>query len=293
MRGAKLSVSSRGEGAIGCRVCTQRVTDLQTFRLANHGHHGNIQAILVEVSRRCRLRPSIVNQGDLESWLVASHRATRKALGLPDDWWPNARNGEQAYASAWALAFFLTATKERCFARKLRVACSASESTKPLNAKVLKELWKTDDMQEHQDEQVLVDYSVHNWASSNPVQLTGESEAFAQHRIDSELTADSYGWDFFKLLVVPSSSRLFFARVGGLGGVSAADRCEGLSKTLIELVDWYGAALLRPHDELGVVIIPSSKKERSAGRILFLERGRLRSAALSERSIEFMETKNS
>ncbi len=224
-----------------------------------------------------------MDHDEVEKWLLDAKKTTQTVLNLANDWWPITSGDEQARASAWALAFFLTAANARCSAPTLIAACSASEASKPHNSKVLKALW-TKPGREHQEEQVLVDFSVHNWDASNPIQMTGESEANASQRTDDQLSPNSYGWDFYKLLLVPSASRLFFARVGGDGGVSAGERCKLLAKTLIELVDWYAPALLRPHDEVGVVIVPSAKNSLEDGFVLTLERGRLRPSALSEQT---------
>jgi hypothetical protein len=222
----------------------------------------------------------LMEKKELEQWFKDGRAQALQLLNLPADWWPTTQGDEQAKASAWALAFFLLAAKDRCSAPKLMAACSASQATKPLNATVLQALWSAAGTRDHQEEQVLVDFSVHNWDASNPIQITGESETNAQQLVDDQLTANSYGWDFYKLLLVPSSTRLFFARVGGDGGLSAADRCDRLAQTLIGLVDWYGPALLRPHDELGAIIIPSAKGERQRSLVLWLDRGRLRKAPI-------------
>ncbi|RYZ45981.1 MAG: hypothetical protein EOO72_02980 [Myxococcaceae bacterium] len=106
---------------------------------------------------------------------------------------------------------------------------------------------------------------------------------FAQHPIlDSEdLTSDDYSWDFYKLLLIPSQTRLFAARVGSCRGVDFRTRRELLTKRLENLIDQYGAAFLRPSDELGAVIIPSAKRDIEKTRILWTDRGRLKTKIIS------------
>jgi hypothetical protein len=125
---------------------------------------------------------------------------------------------------------------------------------------------------------VLVDFSVHNWEASSPIQLTGESESGPYHGTGDSLESnkDDYSWDFYKLLVMPSTTRLFFARVGRTKGSAIPERIEALVTTLQGLIDWYAPALLRPHDELGVVLVPSRRAFVSETRVLWLDRGRLK-----------------
>jgi hypothetical protein len=217
-----------------------------------------------------------MNKGELEKWLTTARKSTIEQLDLDPNWWPMTRGSEQANASAWAMAFFIHAALDRCSGKSLAAACSAGDK-KEQNEKILKALWTSGSARTHEKEQVLVDFSVHNWNASSPVQLTGESETYASHGVGDSLTsADDYSWDFYKLLVVPSATRLFFARVGGAGGEGAVDRCSKLAMTLVQLVDWYGTALLRPHDELGAVIVPSSKRAHAETIVLWSDRGRLR-----------------
>ncbi len=217
-----------------------------------------------------------MERAEIEEWLISSRQVVGQQQGLPDEWWPTTNADGQARASAWALAFFVQGALDTCSAPTLEMACSAGAS-KPLNRRVIDDMWIDGTARTHVESQVLVDFSVHNWEASSPVQVTGESETYASHGVgDSLSTSDDYSWDFYKLLVIPSATRLFFARVGGHGGESSEDRCQQLAATLVGLVDWYGPALLRPHDELGVAIVPSAKKNRTEAIALWLDRGRLR-----------------
>jgi hypothetical protein len=222
-----------------------------------------------------------MNQVELETWLTKGYSTAKAALVLNDGWWPMTKGKRQAEATAWAFAFFLHAALDRCSGPSLTAACSAGDA-KEGNEEVLARLWTNTPGRLHQPGQVLVDFSIHNWGAANPIQLTGESEMNAQHGVGDSLEGDDdYSWDFYKLLLIPSTTRLFVARVGGRDGHSAGYRCEQLAATLESLIDFYAPALLRPHDELGAVIISSAKRDRARSQVLWLDRGRLRRAPIS------------
>ena len=63
------------------------------------------------------------------------------------------------------------------------------------------------------------------------------------------------------------------------------ERRRRLMRCLEDLVDQYGAAFLRPHDELGAVIIPTAKRDIALTTILWTDRGRLRSHVISPMSL--------
>jgi hypothetical protein len=62
------------------------------------------------------------------------------------------------------------------------------KSTSYLGRITLDKLWIAPPGRIHQSQQVLVDFSVHNWNASSPIQLTGESETHAQHEVEGSLT---------------------------------------------------------------------------------------------------------
>lgn len=223
-----------------------------------------------------------MNKVEIEGWLWSARDAVKNHLGLGEAWWPmtntTGHTDRQAQASAWALAFFITAARERCSGASLKAAChvGGENDVNSYRQTLLTQLWLGGE-RDHSQHEVLVDFSVHNWNAANPIQLTGESETYPSHGTgDSLERPDDYSWDFYKLLVVPSVTRLFFARVAGHGGVDAVTRVIQLTKTLQGLVDFYGPALLRHHDELGAVVVPASSTAATDTRILWLERGRLR-----------------
>jgi len=152
---------------------------------------------------------------------------------------------------------------------------SAAWKSNPGRWKVVEALWGTDDMALSPHE-VLLDFSVHNW-KRKVFLITGESEVAPLHGVgDPVTTDDDYSWTF-KLLAVQSPIRLFFARVGTEDRrVTVAKRIADLERSLTALVNkWYSGQLLRPDDELGVVILSSSKEAAHASRILYLVEGKL------------------
>lgn len=222
-----------------------------------------------------------MNVEEIETWLRDAHTKVVGLLELKADWWPTTTGHGQAQSSAWATAFFVVAALDRCWAPNLVAA--RNKGTDDLNKKVIDKFWVSGAERTHEQSEVLVDFAVHNWDAASPIQITGESEMHAAHGVgDSMGSADDYSWDFYKLLVIPSITRLFVARVGSRDGESATKRCLQLAQTLAGLVDWYGPALLRPHDELGAVIMPSTVSEQSATIIMWLDRGRLKHRTISK-----------
>ena len=177
-----------------------------------------------------------------------------------------------------AYMFFLEAALTRCSGQKLTVAANAKDGG--MERRVIDQHWLSPPARDHSPHEVLVDFSVHNWDAASPIQLTGESEAYPYHGVKDSLSAkdDDYSWDFYKLLVMPSATRLFFARVGSKRAtkVPVADRIHELGVSLQGLIDWYAPALLRPHDELGAIIMPSKRSFAAETRVLWLDRGRLK-----------------
>jgi hypothetical protein len=218
-----------------------------------------------------------MTQDELDRWLRTAHAAVVTHLGLKRDWWPTSQTG----ASAWAVAFFVKAARDRCRGKKLWAHCDVGKKNQK-NQEIIDKLWRTRPGREHGPEEVLVDFSVHNWDADNPIQLTGESEMYPSNGVGHSLERpDDYSWDFYKLLLMPSSTRLFIARVAGDKGQSAEPRSSALGNSLASLVDWYGSALLRPHDELGAMILPASKAINDKTLLLWLDQGRLRRAPVS------------
>ncbi|MGE4164097.1 MAG: hypothetical protein AB7G23_20410 [Vicinamibacterales bacterium] len=225
-----------------------------------------------------------MNKAEIVNWLRQGRDALVAEHNLDANWWPMTTAGDhQARTTAWALSMFIHAARNRCSGPLLTAECHANNDQPLSRAMVLRD-WTLPGVREHDHSEVLVDFSVHNWEASSPIQLTGESETHVSHGVAGDLNNDDndYAWDFYKLLIVPSWSRLFFARVSGRDGASAADRCDTLATTLVTMVDRYGPAFLRPHDELGAAIIPSAKTQREQAVILWSERGRLRRELIGE-----------
>ncbi len=197
-----------------------------------------------------------------------------------DSWWPN-EMGDQSKATLWALATFVTAAKARCVGADLVAACGMGDgaSAKKKQA-LLSEHWESHTVHEKrgvQNTEILVDFSVHYPEAASPIQFTGESEMFMRHGVGDRMTTeDDYSWDFYKLLVVPSATRLFMARVGTLDGVSDVQRCGDLARSLRTIVDRFAVTYLRPHDEIGAFIFPSGKRIYQESWVAWSDRGRLR-----------------
>jgi hypothetical protein len=216
-----------------------------------------------------------MNRTEIEDRLWTSRERMIATLGLAADWWPNTTAQGNDACTPFAMSFFIDFALDRCVGQKLTLAANSGERLDP-RQRTIEALWNNA-AREHSTNEVLVDFSVHNWDAASPIQLTGESEMHPYHGVgDSLTTADDYSWDFYKLLVVPSATRLFCARVGRSAGRGATDRINDLLSTLQGLIDLYGPALLRPNDELGGVLLPSRRSLAPETRVFWLDRGRLR-----------------
>jgi hypothetical protein len=67
---------------------------------------------------------------EIEGWLWASRLRAIAQLGFDAGWWPMTNTtghaNRQGEASAWALAFFLQASLDRCFGKRLTAACNTA-----------------------------------------------------------------------------------------------------------------------------------------------------------------------
>lgn len=209
---------------------------------------------------------------EIEEWLWAARDEARKAVAPDDDyWWPTSNN-ENDSATAWATAFFITAACKKLGAPTGRGIWMAKHGEDSGRMRVLNSLW-TSQAGQHEARQVLVDFSVNDWAQASPLLLTAESEVSATKDVGDWRLGDEhdYAWDFLKLLVVPSPLRLFFARVGSVER-EGPDRIAELTATLGKLVGTH-KMLLRDGDELAAVIVPLTKEKAYEGetRVLWTE----------------------
>lgn len=211
---------------------------------------------------------------ELETWLWDARESVINTLELKPTWWPSS----QGEASTLAAAFFLTATRARLQDADGKFAVSAAWRKNAKRRKVIQALWG-DGADVLSESEVLLDFTVHDW-DAHVFRVTGESEVFALHGVgDSVTTADDYSWDFFKLLAVRSPMRLFVARVGTrYRDDPVAGRIATLEASLKRIVEWCGARLMTPEDELGAVILGASKEAAHSSRILYLQEGVLLSA---------------
>lgn len=217
-----------------------------------------------------------MTKNDIETWLVSSKTLVINLFGLPANWWPTtAPNNPQARASAWGASFFTNASLANAAGRSLTVHCSNGANN--LSQQILATSWNNPPNRLHDPSQLMLDFCVTNDGASSPIQVTGESEVSPSFPTSyNPVPANGYAWDFYKLLVVPSATRVFFARVAAHGGVSAPTRVDELANSLRNLVDLYGPAYLRPNDELAAAIVPATTGQRDETIIFWVTRGRVR-----------------
>lgn len=209
---------------------------------------------------------------ELESWLWTSRNLILTELNKDQFWWPTSNNTNDD-ATAWATAFLLTATTAKLGFQERLTLCKSGVSADRSATRIVDRLWTSAGGQLHSHE-ILVDFSVCDWESDSPIKLTAESETGSIESTGDWLTEghNSYSWDFFKLLLVPSPIRLFFARVGAVNQ-DDDDPIDTLVATLVNMVSRYSNTFLRPGDELGGCLIPRAKEKAYSGAttLLWLE----------------------
>jgi hypothetical protein len=220
-----------------------------------------------------------MNQVDVETWLSHGYHATRPAT-CSAGFWPAEKS--QGQWTEWANAFFIHGTNHLCGGTSLQIRLSPRVAMSP----TLRGLTTFPLVQR----QSIVDYSVINVGASEPIQLTAESECDTQQPVDDGCGENSYGWDFYKLLVVPSPRRLFFCCIGGGGrddtlGLSASDRRQKAISSLRSLYEQHSSAFVRATDEIAGVIIAPSKKERRDSWFFGAARGVFRVAQISKSAV--------
>lgn len=220
-----------------------------------------------------------LEESTLRRWLLWSFQRTSQHRSARSAWWPTS----DSEATMLSFAFFVAAARERCGAPTNSTDLYLNASLSGPARDWLEEIWNGRNL-EHWPHESLLDFSIHDWQRSNPILVTGESEVGAYWDVgDSLVHPDDYSWDFYKLLVVPSPLRLFFARVGGArsqtGPRNDAQRIETLMHSLSELVSSY-ANLLRTGDQIGGVLMPRSRAHRDSALLFWSNRRRLRSATM-------------
>lgn len=216
-----------------------------------------------------------MDRNALENWLIEGKRDVIRLNNLASNWWPTTAANQQALASAWSTAFFARAALENSAGAVCTARCLAGSGN--LNSQVLADRWISPPGRCHDTAQLMLDFCVTNEDAASPIQVTGESEVSPSFPVRAEpIPRNGYSWDFYKLLIVPSSTRLFFARVAADGGVRAPDRVHELACSLRQLVDRLGPALLRPNDEIGAALIPATKRDRDESLVFWVVRGRVR-----------------
>lgn len=221
-----------------------------------------------------------LDQNSLERWLANGYKAAKPEPTLsPKGVWPKEKS--QAEFTSWAVAFFLEATKELCAGSSLNLQTAVGAKSQPAITTAI----KSGVVRKRVPRQSLLDFSVINEKASEQIQLTAESECDTQQPVHRELSGSSeYAWDFYKLLVVPSPYRLFFACVGTgkvNGGPIASDRRRELLVSLRSLYESHSAAFMRPTDQLGGFIIAPGGKERMDSHFFSAQRGVFRYGSVS------------
>jgi hypothetical protein len=219
---------------------------------------------------------------ELEACVVAGHREVARSY-QPDNlekWWPPLGINGQSAAATWGWGLVLHAAQDRFSGQALTLnAPFLGRKHRVLRQELVNRLCLDEAQHQHVELEVVVDLSIHGsgYHACGPL-LTAECEVHAQHGTGRNMLGDDgYAWDFYKLLQVASPLRLFLARVGACEGIPGQQRRDELVETLQGLVRACRGNLLRPGDELGVVILPEQGKgeEWRDARLLVLKQGEL------------------
>lgn len=207
-----------------------------------------------------------MNIATIETWLLDSYGSASNGAV---NWWPSS----QAEATSWATHFILRATTDLCSNTKLSIHTTSGKggTTKSIiNAFCIKN--KNYKMR---NGTMMVDFSIHNEQAADPIQLTAESETGVGHETGENylISKNDYAWDFFKLLLVPSRNRLFYARVSNRKKTTTYIRCKQLAFNLVKIYEKHGSAFLRPNDRLAIAIIPEKFNDRDKGWIISITNG--------------------
>lgn len=222
-----------------------------------------------------------MDKSTVEDWLRTSFRDVaplyQADAGLA--WWPDWGTGGQGQATSWVWAAILRAGHAiRVETPNLQLwfgtpwHASVGHQHREVREKLVSKLWTNHEHCRHSPYEVLVDFTISDYGSKgSPILISAESEMHPHHGVgpamaynDDTAELDDYTWDFYKLLLVRSQRRLFFARVGAVGEMSENARMEKLKSSVAEVLEWYGDALIGP-DELAVVILPEDPSNGWSG----------------------------
>ena len=190
--------------------------------------------------------------------------AKEKMETNPSDWWPG--HNEQAKATSWIWQVVKELIESEDFGDVKQAKLAALYQSRVDDAEgefrrdLMKDWSKSNQFHEFEEAEVLLDFTLLDWESYNHVLLSAESEMYAKYGVGGSVThKDNYSWDFYKLLLVPSPRRLFFARVGTSDGSDAEKRIDKLVRTLKEMIiSPYAHNLLREGDQLAIFIFPET-----------------------------------
>lgn len=202
----------------------------------------------------------------IEKWLLDSHNVASKAAAA---WWPST----QAEATSWATEFMLAAALDLCSNTKLTIHTTSGKGG--TTATSVSAFCLTNKNFKMHTGTLMVDFSIHDSSAADPIQLTAESETGVAHETGSNYLdkRNDYAWDFFKLLIVPSRNRLFYARVSDRKKSTTYIRCKQLAMSLVALYNKHAPAFVRPNDRLAIAIVPSKYVDRDKGWLVSVVNG--------------------
>lgn len=215
---------------------------------------------------------------DLLGFYRRAFEATRTALEQDSEWWPSQPQATvlaQALAMEWANAEHLGTAREHAIWISTSLGTLAGAKLKllhehygvslpPVHASP-RDRYAPRGNRRLSQREFLLDFTL--WplddAEGDHLLLSMESECYGAHGVGDTVTLDDgYSYDFYKLLLVPSPRRLFFARVNG--DAQRRDTLLGSLQTLT--VEARDRGYLRDGDELLAVILSAAGTHRNNSR---------------------------
>lgn len=207
-------------------------------------------------------------------WFSSAHRNAAIACGVKrrdaGDWWPKAQGTftvlawalalewatEDALGSKGAPAWYCAPWGSRCEEKRALFS-------KRYNVKFADEGFARRGARRHDPHGYLVDFSV--WPENEDLpMLTMESEMAPDHGAGASVSLDDgFIYDFYKILLVPSSRRLFVARVRN------ETQRDQLLESLGQVTDSARSAgrVIQPADRIAACVLLSGTRKRESSKV--------------------------
>lgn len=209
----------------------------------------------------------------MREWVLLGHKETAaicRNVSDRDNWWPGDPPGknkgnQQGWFSNWMTAVICVSADELLSGSSEHLElnkCGSQTTHVEFQEKLFNKLWQKDiESRSRSETESMVDLSVICWEQARPIEYAAEMEASPRQSVNDilpDLEKDTYAWDFWKLLAMPSPRRLLIARVGSLNTATAEERIDVLIDTLTTIAR-RNSGLLAAEDALAVILFPDDR----------------------------------